>query len=88
MSDTTANDLTPMPARPLAATPAMGASPLRGVALGARSFMAQPAVAKSLPLLGFLLLVGLAAIIWMTFSASPSRTLFAGLPDADKAAVV
>jgi flagellar M-ring protein FliF len=53
-----------------------------------RGFMAQPAVAKSLPLLGFLAVLGAAALIWMAVSAAPSRTLFAGLADNDKAAVV
>ncbi|WP_114954187.1 flagellar basal-body MS-ring/collar protein FliF [Sphingosinicella terrae] len=54
----------------------------------ARSFAAQPAVAKSLPAIGLIALLGLAVILWMTFSAPPSRTLFSGLPDEEKAAVV
>jgi flagellar M-ring protein FliF len=87
MSDTTANDLAPMPARSLAPAPSAG-SPLRGITQGARGLLAQPAVAKSLPLLGFLALVGLAAIIWLAVSAPPSRTLFSGLPDEEKAAIV
>jgi flagellar M-ring protein FliF len=53
-----------------------------------RGFAAQPAVAKSLPLLGFVALLGIAAFVWMTVSAAPDRTLFAGLADEDKAAVV
>lgn len=52
-----------------------------------RGFTAQPAVAKSLPALALLALAGLAAILWMSFSAPPSRDLFQGLPDQDKAAV-
>lgn len=80
MSDTTANDL---PVRAPAA-----ASPLRGAAGGVRAFLAQPAVIKSLPLVGMVAMLGLAAMLWMIFSASPSRTLFAGLPDEEKAAVV
>ena len=52
-----------------------------------RGITAQPAVAKSLPALALLALVGLAAILWMSFSAPPSRDLFQGLPDQDKAAV-
>lgn len=87
MSDTTANDLAPMPARTLAPAPAAG-SPLRGITQSARGFLAQPAVVKSLPLLGFIALAGLAAIIWLAVSAPPSRTLFAGLPEDEKAAVV
>ncbi len=87
MSDTTANDLALSPARPLAAAPA-APNPLEGVVQNARNLLAQPAVAKSLPLLGFLALIGLAAMIWMAVSAPPSRTLFAGLADEEKAAVV
>jgi flagellar M-ring protein FliF len=52
-----------------------------------RGITAQPAVAKSLPALALLALAGLAAILWMSFSAPPSRDLFQGLPDQDKAAV-
>jgi flagellar M-ring protein FliF len=52
-----------------------------------RSITSQPAVAKSLPALALLALAGLAAILWMSFSTAPSRDLFQGLPDQDKAAV-
>jgi flagellar M-ring protein FliF len=52
-----------------------------------RGITAQPAVAKSLPALALLALAGLAAILWMSFSSPPSRNLFQGLPDQDKAAV-
>lgn len=89
MSDTTALvDLAPVPARGAPARAAGGARPLEGVILSARSFAAQPAVAKSLPALAFLALAGIALMVWMAFSAAPSRTLFAGLADAEKAAVV
>ena len=39
-------------------------------------------------MLGIVALLGLAAIVWMIFSAPPARALFAGLPDEEKAAVV
>src|SRR5690349_18003515 len=83
MTDTTLNDLAPVPSR-------SAASPARnpGLMQTARGFMAQPAVAKSLPLLGLLAVLGIAALIWMTVAAAPSRTLFTGLADNDKAAVV
>ena len=32
-------------------------------------------------------LIGAAALAWMSLSTPPQKTLFAGLPDADKAAV-
>src|SRR3954451_23175307 len=65
------------------------APPILATALNqARTFAAQPAVAKSLPALGLLALLGVAALIWMSFSTPPSRDLFRGLPDEDKGAVV
>lgn len=53
-----------------------------------RAFMAQPAVVRSLPAISMVMLVGLAALIWMALSSPPQRDLFRGLPDGDKAAVV
>jgi flagellar M-ring protein FliF len=82
MTDTTLNDLTPVPAR-AAALPRSG-----GIMQNLRGFTGQPAVAKSLPLLGLLAVLGAIALIWMTVAGAPSRTLFSGLADSDKAAVV
>ena len=53
----------------------------------AREFLGQPAVAKALPLIGFLAVVAMAAAAWMAFQAPPQRDLFRGLPENDKAAV-
>ena len=47
----------------------------------------QPAVAKSLPMLGLLGVVGAAALAWTTLREPPQRDLFRGLPDSEKAAV-
>ncbi|NIJ09576.1 flagellar M-ring protein FliF [Sphingomonas vulcanisoli] len=52
-----------------------------------KTFARQPAVAKSLPLLGILVAVAIAASAWMTFATGPQRDLFTGLGDADKAAM-
>jgi flagellar M-ring protein FliF len=86
MSEMTATELTAIPAR----ASGTGSSPagMRGVAQTLRGITAQPAVAKSLPLLGILGLLGVAWMVWMIVGAAPSRTLFAGLPDEQKAAVV
>ena len=82
------NEITATPTRSSVAT-LPKAPPIVATALNqARIFAAQPAVAKSLPLLGLLGLLAAAALIWMTFSTPPSRDLFRGLPDEDKAAVV
>jgi flagellar M-ring protein FliF len=64
-----------------------GAKPLQGIVQSARGLAAQPAVAKSLPMLGLLAVLAIAAAIWMAFSTAPQKDLFKGLPDEDKAAV-
>ena len=84
MSELAATDLNTLSPRAPAAMPARAG----GLGQTLRGIVAQPAVAKSLPLLGFVALLGLAAFAWMTISAAPDRTLFAGLADEDKAAVV
>lgn len=50
-------------------------------------FIKQPAVAKSLPLLGLLGTVAVAGAAWLALREPPQRDLFRGLPDADKSAV-
>ena len=76
-----------------AALPATNAPAFGGAkgadALKARftGFMRQPAVAKSLPLLGLLGVVATAGAAWLALREPPQRDLFRGLPDADKSAV-
>ncbi|WP_313806063.1 flagellar basal-body MS-ring/collar protein FliF [Sphingobium sp.] len=50
-------------------------------------FIRQPAVAKSLPLLGLLGVVAIAGAAWLALREPPQRDLFRALPDADKSAV-
>ncbi|WP_176591934.1 flagellar basal-body MS-ring/collar protein FliF [Sphingobium sp. EM0848] len=50
-------------------------------------FLKQPAVAKSLPLLGLLGVVATAGAAWLALREPPQRDLFRALPDADKSAV-
>lgn len=74
----------------IAASPsrALSAPSVKGTALQQlRGIAAQPAVVKSIPALAFIALAGIAAMLWMAFSTAPSRDLFRGLPDEDKAAV-
>jgi flagellar M-ring protein FliF len=47
----------------------------------------QPAVAKSLPMMGLLGVVAAAGLAWMALREPPQRDLFRGLPDSDKSAV-
>jgi flagellar M-ring protein FliF len=76
------------PALP-AATPAFGANAKGLDAIRARftGFMKQPAVAKSLPLIGLLGTVAVAGAAWLALREPPQRDLFRGLPDGDKSAV-
>lgn len=52
-----------------------------------RTFMSQPAVARSLPVIGLLSALAIAAAAWWTFHVPPQRPLFDGLAEADKSAV-
>ncbi|TKD52000.1 flagellar basal-body MS-ring/collar protein FliF [Sphingomonas baiyangensis] len=53
----------------------------------ARSFLTQPAVKKSMPLLLLFGLIASAALAWAMLATPPQRVLFAQLADSDKAAV-
>ena len=52
-----------------------------------QGFARQPAVAKSIPTLLLIGLLGLAALAWSVLHQPAQRTLFAGMADGDKAAV-
>ncbi|MEO9468439.1 flagellar basal-body MS-ring/collar protein FliF [Parasphingorhabdus sp.] len=58
-----------------------------GILQRIRDAFAQPAVVKSIPMIGFLGVVALAAMAWLALREPPQRDLFRGLPDDDKAAV-
>ena len=78
------------PALPAGATTGFGGNGAKGMdAIKARvtGFMKQPAVAKSLPLLGLMGTVAVAGAAWLTLREPPQRDLFRGLPDSDKSAV-
>lgn len=57
------------------------------VRLRFQQFLGQPAVARSLPMVGLIAVVALAALAWLALREPPQRDLFRGLPDSDKAAV-
>ncbi|MEC3912133.1 flagellar basal-body MS-ring/collar protein FliF [Sphingobium sp. CR2-8] len=73
----------------LATSPAFGTGAKGVDALKARftGFIKQPAVAKSLPLLGLLGTVAVAGAAWLALREPPQRDLFRALPDSDKSAV-
>jgi flagellar M-ring protein FliF len=80
-------DIIPSPA----AAPAVAASPATGVGTAVldriKDFAAQPALQRSLPMMGLAGLLGGAALLWSTMSGAPQRDLFPGMADGDKAAV-
>jgi len=79
---------------PAPSTPAMPAAATAAGSVGAsamlervKAFTGQPAVQRSLPMIGLIGLLGAAALLWSIMAGAPQRDLFAGMADADKAAV-
>ncbi|MDP1028206.1 flagellar basal-body MS-ring/collar protein FliF [Sphingomonas sp. KR1UV-12] len=66
------------------AIPERFANPLQQM----KGVMAQPAVRRAAPMAMLVGLVGAAALAWATLSTPSQKTLFTGLADADKAAVM
>jgi flagellar M-ring protein FliF len=69
-----------------------GANRLPAPVLGGRfaplaQFVRQPAVQRALPAIAMTSAIGIAALAYFTMQAAPQAQLFAGLDDADKAAV-
>jgi len=87
MSDPLAAAMSPAPSTaPAPVAPAYAGSG-GGFNFNFSDILNQPAVARSLPMLGLLGVVAAAALIWMTLREPAQRDLFRGLPDSDKAAV-
>ena len=74
------NELTP--AAPMATE--RFANPLKQI----QGMVAQPAIKRSLPLIFMVGLIASAALAWFMLSTPTQKTLFASLPDADKAQVI
>ncbi|WP_336959583.1 flagellar basal-body MS-ring/collar protein FliF [Sphingobium aquiterrae] len=72
------------PALPALASGGGGVDAFRSRITG---FLKQPAIARSLPMLGMLGVVALAGLAWLALREPPQRDLFRGLPEADQAAV-
>jgi len=64
-----------------------GAGGMEGLRLRFTGFLRQPAVQRSLPMVGLLGVVALAGLAWLALREPPQRDLFRGLPDADQAAI-
>jgi len=82
-------DIIPAPASTAPALSAAGTASVGTSAMLERlkDFTAQPAIQRSMPMIGLIGLLGGAALLWSTMSGAPQRDLFAGMGDADKAAV-
>ncbi|MET0372995.1 MAG: flagellar basal-body MS-ring/collar protein FliF [Rhizorhabdus sp.] len=81
-------DIIPSPAPAMASSaPASAGVGTSAVLERVKDFTAQPAIQRSLPMIGLVGLLGGAALLWSTMSGAPQRDLFAGMGDADKAAV-
>lgn len=89
MADLAASPTDLVPARSNLPVPTLAAAGGAGQPILERlkAFARQPAVARSLPALGLTGVVGAAALAWATLHTPPQKNLFAGLADADKAAV-
>jgi flagellar M-ring protein FliF len=59
------------------------ANPLKQI----QGVFAQPAVRRAGPMALMVGLIGASALAWSALSGAPQKTLYSGLPDADKAAV-
>lgn len=84
-------DVIPTPA---SSAPALSTAPMISAGVGTsavlermKGFTNQPAVQRSLPMIGLVGLLGGGALLWTTMSGAPQRDLFAGMSDGDKAAV-
>lgn len=75
------------PAAPALATSSSASVGTSAVLERMRDFASQPAIQRSLPMMGLIGLLGAAALLWATMSGAPQRDLFAGMSDGDKAAV-
>lgn len=72
---------------PTSASAFNGGKGMDAVKARVTGFVKQPAVAKSLPLIGLLGVVATAGAAWLALREPPQRDLFRALPDADKSAV-
>ncbi|ONF96787.1 flagellar basal-body MS-ring/collar protein FliF [Sphingomonas jeddahensis] len=70
-------------AQPNSVVPERFANPLRQI----QGVFAQPAVRRAGPMALMVSLIGASALAWSALSGAPQKTLYSGLPDADKAAV-
>ncbi|MET0239022.1 MAG: flagellar basal-body MS-ring/collar protein FliF [Sphingobium sp.] len=64
-----------------------GGKSVDALRLRATGFLKQPAVQKSLPMVGLVGVTALSGLAWLALREPPQRDLFRSLPESDKAAV-
>ena len=79
--------LTPVPSAMDGSANRLSAPGLGGRLAPVTQFIRQPAVQRALPAIAMTSAIGIAALAYFTMQAAPQAQLFAGLDDADKAAV-
>jgi flagellar M-ring protein FliF len=62
-------------------------SPIDAMRLRMTGLLRQPAIQRSLPMMGLIGVTALSGLAWLALREPPQRDLFRGLPDGDKAAV-
>ncbi|MCW2371083.1 flagellar basal-body MS-ring/collar protein FliF [Sphingobium sp. B11D3D] len=88
ITTTTGNQAAMQPGLPaLSGSGAGFAAGAQGMKLRLTGLLQQPAVQRSLPMIGLITVAALAALAWLALREPPQRDLFRGLPEADQAAV-
>ncbi|MEO5493243.1 MAG: flagellar basal-body MS-ring/collar protein FliF [Sphingomonas sp.] len=68
--------------------PDTGTEPFANPVKQLNNMLGQPAVRRSLPMIFMVGLIASAALAWFMLSTPTQKTLFSGLPDSDKSAVI
>jgi len=88
ITPTTGNQAAMQPGLPaLSGSRANFSAGAQGMKLRLTGLLQQPAVQRSLPMIGLIAVAMLAALAWLALREPPQRDLFRGLPEADQAAV-
>lgn len=71
----------------LPAMTGQGGNPLDAMRRSATGFLRQPAIQRSLPLIGMIGVTAMSGLAWLALREAPQRDLFRGLPESDESAV-
>jgi flagellar M-ring protein FliF len=85
--NTLSNDLVPSGRSLPVPLGGLGKGSMGGIFERIGAFTRQPAIAKSMPMIGMLGVLAAGLLVWAVLHTGPQRNLFSGLADADKASV-